>query len=233
MSLRDTLRILRQRGWIALLIAILTAAAAFGFSEMQTPVYKSTILLSISTRPDWGTSQAAKALLRNYAANMYSLPWAQQVIDRLQLDVTPEDLKSRVTIDPDETRFTLQIEVKDYSPELANRIAETWAQLTVEWRHQENQKLLEKRDWVNANIIEPPKASLYSPQTKINTLAGFILGTLVGVLVVFGLEWIESGIVRTPEDMERFAGLTVLGAIPTVTVDGTGRATQRTRTRPQ
>lgn len=233
MSLRDILRILRQRGWIALLIAILTAAAAFGFSEMQTPVYKSTILLSISTRPDWGTSQAAKALLRNYAANMYSIPWAQQVIDRLQLDVTPEDLKSRVTIDPDETRFTLQIEVKDYSPELANRIAETWAQLTVEWRHQENQKLLEKRDWVNANIIEPPKASLYSPQTKINTLAGFILGTLVGVLVVFGLEWIESGIVRTPEDMERFAGLTVLGAIPTVTVDGTGRATQRTRTRPQ
>lgn len=233
MSLRDTLRILRQRGWIALLIAILTAAAAFGFSEMQTPVYKSTILLSISTRPDWGTSQAAKALLRNYAANMYSLPWAQQVIDRLQLDVTPEDLKSRVTIDPDETRFTLQIEVKDYSLELANRIAETWAQLTVEWRQQENQKLLDKRDWVNASIIEPPKASLYSPQTKINTLAGFILGGLVGVLVVFGLEWIESGIVRTPEDMERFAGLTVLGAIPTVTVDGTGRATQRTRTRPQ
>ncbi len=233
MSLRDTLRILRQRGWIALLIAILTAAAAFGFSEMQTPVYKSTILLSINTRPDWGTSQAAKALLRNYAANMYSLPWAQQVIDRLQLDVTPEDLKSRVTIDPDETRFTLQIEVKDYSPELADRIAETWAQLTVEWRRAENQKLLEKRDWVDANIIEPPKATLYSPQTKINTLAGLILGALVGVLVVFGLEWIESGIVRTPEDMERFAGLTVLGAIPTVTVDGTGRATQRTRTRPQ
>jgi|DewCreStandDraft_2_1066082.scaffolds.fasta_scaffold01982_2 capsular polysaccharide biosynthesis protein len=233
MSLRDTLRILRQRGWIALLIAILTAAAAFGFSEMQTPVYKSTITLSISTRPDWGTSQAAKALLRNYAANMYSLPWAQQVIDRLQLDVTPEDLKSRVTIDPDETRFTLQIDVKDYSPELANRIAETWAQLTVEWRQQENQRLLEKRDWVNASIIEPPKATLYSPQTKINTLAGFILGTLVGALVVFGLEWIESGVVRTPEDMERFAGLTVLGAIPTVAVDGTGRATQRARTRPQ
>lgn len=233
MSLRDTLRILRQRGWIALLIAVLTAAAAFGFSEMQTPIYKSTILLSISTRPDWGTSQAAKALLRNYAANMYSLPWAQQVIDRLQLDVTPEDLKSRVTIDPDETRFTLQIEVKDYSPELANRIAETWAQLTVEWRQQENQKLLEKRDWVNASIIEPPKATLYSPQTKINTLAGLILGGLIGVLVVFGLEWIESGIVRTPEDMERFAGLTVLGAIPTVTVDGSGRATQRSRTRPQ
>ncbi len=231
MSLRDTLRVLRQRGWIALLIAILTAVAAFGFSEMQTPVYKSTIVLSITTRPDWGTSQAAKALLRNYAANMYSLPWAQQVIERLQLDVTPEDLKSRVTIDPDETRFTLQIDVKDYSPELANRIAETWAQLTVEWRQRENQRLLEKRDWVDASIIEPPKASLYSPQTKINTLAGLILGALAGVLVVFGLEWIESGIVRTPEDMERFAGLTVLGAIPTVPVDGTGRAARRVKTR--
>lgn len=230
MSLRDTIRILRRRGWIALLIAVLTALAAFGFSRMQTPIYKSTVLLSINMRPDLGQTQATKNLLRNYAANMYSVPWAQQVIDRLQLDMTPDALKSRVTIAPDESRFVIQIDVKDYNPDQANRIAQAWADLTVEWRSQENQRLLQKQDWVDAAIIEPPKASLYSPQTKINTAAGFILGGIVGIFVVFGLEWIESGVVRTPEDMERFAGLTVLGAIPAIPLDGTERLAHRSKT---
>jgi capsular polysaccharide biosynthesis protein len=230
MSLRDTIRILRRRGWIALLIAVLTAAAAYGFSRMQTPVYRSSILVSLNIRPDLGLSEATKALLRNYATNMYSTDRARGVIDRLQLDTTPEELKSRVTIDPDESRFIIQIDAKDYSAEIANNITRTWADILVDWRREENEKV-ERRDRVEAAIVEPPQASLYTPQTRINTVAGLILGLLLGVLVVFGLEWIDAGIVRTPDDMERMAGLTVLGAIPTVMPNGryaTERAAQRT-----
>jgi capsular polysaccharide biosynthesis protein len=230
-SLRDTIRILRRRGWVALLIAALTAAAAFGFSRMQTPVYRSSILVSLNIRPDLGLSEATKALLRNYATNMYSTDRAREVINRLQLDTTPEELKSRVTIDPDESRFIIQIDAKDYSAQVANDITRTWADVLVEWREQENQKV-ERRDRVEAAIVEPPIASLYTPQTRINTVAGLILGALLGLFVVFGLEWIESGVVRTPDDMERMAGMTVLGAIPTVMTNGhyvTERAAQRTQ----
>ncbi len=39
MELSDYIRILRQRGWVIILLGLLTAGAAFGFSRMQTTIY--------------------------------------------------------------------------------------------------------------------------------------------------------------------------------------------------
>jgi capsular polysaccharide biosynthesis protein len=41
-----------------------------------------------------------------------------------------------------------------------------------------------------------------------------LFGVLVGVLVVFFLEWLETDIIRTSEDVERASGVAVLAAIP-------------------
>ena len=63
MALNDIFRILRQRGWLILVLMVLTAAAAFGFSRIQTPVYQSNLkLLVLPSRTDFGQAQAAKAL---------------------------------------------------------------------------------------------------------------------------------------------------------------------------
>ena len=59
MELGDYLRILRRKGWIILLVAALTALAAFGFSKMQTNVYKST--LNLLVRPSRRVFEAADA----------------------------------------------------------------------------------------------------------------------------------------------------------------------------
>jgi len=37
---------------------------------------------------------------------------------------------------------------------------------------------------------------------------------LLGGVIILFLEWLESDILRTPGDVERFIGLTVLGTIP-------------------
>jgi capsular polysaccharide biosynthesis protein len=47
----------------------------------------------------------------------------------------------------------------------------------------------------------------------INVAAGGVLGALIGVLIVFILEWLEAGVVRSTEDMDRL-GIAALGAIP-------------------
>ena len=59
-----------------------------------------------------------------------------------------------------------------------------------------------------------PVPGLDRPQTKINTAAGFVFGALLGVIVIFLLEWVESGIVRRPEDVERYLNVPVVGTIP-------------------
>lgn len=214
MEMSEYLRILRKRWWIIALVTLATAAAALGFSAAQTPVYKSTIQLSVwPDRIDNGAQLATKALLRGFAAHVNSLKFADRVIDDLQLDMFAEQLKEKVTIAPIEEDFIIQIDVLDTDPALANNIAEKWALRVVEWRNQENQEQ-RKEDRVSAAIIQGATYGKFRPQTTLNTIAGAIIGLTLGVLIVFVLEWIESGVLRTPEDVERAMGMSVLGAIP-------------------
>ncbi len=210
----DIIRIIRRRGWIVLLLIVLTAGAAYGFSKTQNTLYRSVIEVLIQpARVDLSVTQTAKTLLANYSATIDSEKTAQKVIDELKLDMQAAELKSMVTVDPDENRLVITIAVKDPDAAQANRIAQAWADQLVQWRNAQNQELL-KEDRIYGVIRDDAKASLYQPQTKINVAAGAVLGLLLGGVLIFALEWFESGIVRAPADLERFVGVTALGAIP-------------------
>jgi len=214
MPLSDYVQVLYRRGWILILVAILTAAAAFVFSKLQTPVYKSTIYILVQpSRVDLGLTESAKSLLRSYVAWMDTDSRAGDVITALQLDQTSEALHGNVTIASDDSRFVIQIDVKNGNGDLANDIAKKWAELFIQYRNDDNQKQRQE-DRVNAIILDAPKYVTDSPKTQINTLAGGILGLLLGGVVVFILEYLESAVIRTPTDIERQFSLPVLGAIP-------------------
>lgn len=216
MRIQDYIRVLRQRGWIIVLAVVLTAASAFVFSKVQTPVYRSSIEIALQpARPDLGLTQSAKWLLNNYTAVLWSKQKAQEVIDRLDLMRTPEDLKGDVTIAADDNRLVIQIDVDDYDGEQANRIANTWAQLFWEWREEQNSRQ-NKEDRVFAEVIDPASYRQLRPKTAINVAAGGIFGVVLGAVVVFALEWLEAGVVRLPQDLEEETGLTVIGVIPPV-----------------
>jgi capsular polysaccharide biosynthesis protein len=214
LELSDYLRILRQRGWVIILIAALTAVAAFGFSAMQTEVYKSTLNLWVNpARLDFGQTQAVKELLGGYEAWLQSSRRAETVINQLQLDMLPEELLGDVAFASDSLRRTVQISVKNSDPNLANDIASAWGNLLIQ-KQQELNSENRQEDRITIEFQDNPKPALDRPKTKINTAAGAVFGALLGVIVVFGLEWIESGIVRRSEDVERFLDIPVIGRIP-------------------
>jgi capsular polysaccharide biosynthesis protein len=224
MELRDYLRILRKRGWIILLLAALTAATAWGFSQLQTVEYKSSI--SVFVRPeriDNGTLLATKQILRGFVAYIDSLNFAQQVINAKGLDMKADTLKDKVTIASKDEDYIIQIDVVDTSIQQAESIALEWANQFVQWRDQDNLKQ-QKADRVDANIVQNPTTNKFRPQTTLNVVAGAIIGLLLGVLIVFFLESIESNILRSSDDVERVLGTTVIGAIPAT-------ATEAVRTR--
>jgi capsular polysaccharide biosynthesis protein len=224
MELRDYLRILRKRGWIIILLVVLTAAAAWGFSRLQTVEYKSSVNVFVSPdRIDNGTLLATKQILRGFRAYIDSENFAAQVIQRLGLDMKPDTLKSKVTIATKDEDYLLQIDVVNTDGDQANDIARTWATALVEWRQQENTKQ-RKEDRVSASIVQEPKYSQFRPQTSLNVVAGAIIGLLLGVIIVFFLESIESNILRSSDDVERVLATTVIGAIP---VTGTEAARSR------
>ncbi len=215
MQLRDYLRIITKRAWIIVLAMFITVASALIFSRLQTPVYRSSIQLYVwPARLDWGLQQVIKALMRSYAAQIRSRETAGKVIDRLQLDITPEELLRKLTVSPIESDFLIQIDANDYDPLIARDIAQETAEVFVE-------KITvymldqDKQDRVDVSIRDAAQmGTLYKPKWKINVLAGALFGLLVGGLVVFILEWLQSDIIRTNEDVERHTGVAVLGAIP-------------------
>jgi capsular polysaccharide biosynthesis protein len=219
MELADYFRILRTRGWIIVVVAVVAAVSAFGFSKLQRPIYKSSMQVTVlPARNDLGLAETTKNLLRAYVTIIDTKRFAQQVLDRFQqdgkpLDMTAQQLKNNVVIASFEDKNVIQIDVKDRDGEQANRIALTWAREFQDWRNTENDKV-RKEDRVDVVLGDNPIYSKYRPQTTINTAAGGIFGVLLGALIVAALEWIESGLVRTPADVERKLGLAVLGVIP-------------------
>ncbi|MCA9875259.1 MAG: hypothetical protein H6659_17080 [Ardenticatenaceae bacterium] len=214
MELRDYVRILRQRGWVIVVMAVLTAVAAFGFSKMQTELYESNLkMLVLPSRTDFGQAQAAKELLRSYEQWLYSRYRAQAVINELQLDMTADALLGDMKVASDNSSFVIQMTVENSDPNLANDIATAWGNLLIQWQNANNDKL-QKEDRITIEFLDDPQASLSQPNTKINTAAGFVFGALIGVLIVFALEWYESGIMRRTEDVERYLDIPVIGSIP-------------------
>jgi len=215
MEIKTYLRILRKRGWIIVLAALIAGAAAFGISQMQDPVYRTRILVSVvPARADWGLGNSLKDLLRNYQTNLLTHRMAEQVIDRAQLDMNSYEFLAGIEVNPEPDRFVMEIVAKDRDPQTAIVIAQTMAQIFADEREAWNQ-VQDKRDRIDVNIVDDARdAPQFQPNPKMNALAGLILGALAGVLLVLGLEWLESGVLRTTEDVEKTLGTSVLGTIP-------------------
>lgn len=214
MELSDYFRILRQRGWVILVLMALTAAAAFGFSKMQTPVYQSNLRMLVQpSRTDFGQAQAAKTLLSSYEQWLYSSYRAQSVINNLQLDMTPGELLGDVRVASDGNSFIISLSVENTDPDLANDIARSWGNELIMWQNANNDKL-NKEDRITIEFVDDPRAGLDRPDTMINTAAGAVFGLLLGVGFIFLLEWLASGVIRRSEDVERYLDIPVIGTIP-------------------
>lgn len=214
MNLMYYARILIRRGWILLLAIAITAGAAYAFSKAQTPVYRATqrVLLQ-PARNDYGLTETLRILLRSYVVYLNTDTQAATVITRLQLDMTPGDLRRYTTISSDPTQLIVQIDVDMQDGPLAARIATELGRLLVEYRDEDNRDL-QREDRIDALLIDTATYGLHSPKTKINMLAGAVLGLLLGGAVVFALEYLESNILRSRDDVQNFLALPLLAAIP-------------------
>ncbi len=215
MEFREYWNIARKRGWIIILVALVAAIAALGVSMLITETYKATIQLSVNpARADWGLNQAAKDLLRNYVLNIRSHRMTQEAINRAQLDMSTYDFLANLDASEDSANLAITIQAESHDPEQARLMAQTLADVFVEERRQWNSEQ-DMRDRIYVEKVDDIRdVPLASPKKTFNMLAGAVFGAIVGGIIVFFLEWLQSDILRTASDVEKAVGLTVLGAIP-------------------
>ena len=173
-------------------------------------------MLIVNTRQDTTTTftsdnfNSAKNLISTYAVIIKGNTVLNEVIDKLDLDMTYTELYKMVDVaDVDSTQI-MQITVTDTDAERAGEIAQTIADIVPD-------VLVEKVEAgsckaVSDVIIDPNKVF---PQTKKYVVLAGLLGAVVvcGVLVLAHL--LHDTIVDD-EDVQKKLGLPVLGLIPEV-----------------
>ncbi|MFN3374122.1 MAG: YveK family protein, partial [Chloroflexus sp.] len=135
-----------------------------------------------------------------------------QISQQIGLDISGERLMRDVNIQPrpDEQKIVIEVDLPrlDQSQALADAVGE---RIVAEVNR--INATLEGTARINVTRIQPARLVEIRPNTRINMLAGAILGLVVGVLLAFVLEYLDDTL-KTPEDVERFVGLPTLGAIP-------------------
>ncbi len=214
MNLMYYVRILIRRGWIIVLAMVITAGAAYGFSKAQTPVYRaSQRVLFQPARNDYGLTETLRTLLQSYVVYMNTDTQVAAAINQLNLDMQPGELRSHITINSDPTQLIIQIDVDMENGQLASDVAYQLGLQLFAYKTEQNSGL-RREDRIDPVMVDRAGWGLHSPNTKINTLAGAVLGMLLGGVFVFTLEYLESNIVRSKDDIERFLELPVLAAVP-------------------
>lgn len=215
MQLQDYIAVLTKRWWVIGLTALAAVVAAYGVSRLQPQTFRAqTVYLAIANRPDNGLNIVLRGTMNSYRELILQPDALEAVSQQLQLDVSGERLMQDVFVQPRPDDQKIIIEADHRFQDQAQAIVAAVGQRLEEEVNRINAGL-EGTDRINVTRIQSARTVGVQPNTRINVLAGAILGLVVGLLLAFVLEFLDDTLKNTA-DVERFTGLTTLGAIPTV-----------------
>lgn len=225
MELWEYVQVLLRWGWVIVLVTALFGAAAFGFIKVQTPRYTSLVEVAVTpSRLELGLSQTIINLLRNYVSSIQSEGMARRAIEKLGLsDVDAAALSRQISAEALEADFKIKIEVTNRDPIFAQRVAQAVAQLFVEdvQAFALRQDPLDRMTATLLNGGAQPAGQTW-PRKKLLAFTGVGGGLVLGLLIALALEWAREELVQTPQEVERWLDLPVLGSIPAL--EGPGRS---------
>ena len=152
--------------------------------------------------------QLGTSLTSDYTVLIKSTPVLEQVIENLNLDISYEELKAKITItNPTDSRI-LEITVEDADPILAKKIVDEIAEVSSDY-------IGDKMEVIPPKIIETGKIPVVrsSPSVKKNVLLGFVFGAFVCAALI-AVNAIMDDSLKTEEDIIKYLDTSVLAVVP-------------------
>ena len=212
------LKTLWKRKFSIVLVALVFAIAAFGYSAfLAKKEYQSTSRIYVVSRQNQDNNaltnsdlQAGSYLVKDYREIILSQNVLSQAIDELKLDMTPAELSKKINVSvPTDTRI-LSITAKDGDPKEAARIANGLRNIAAE----KIISVTKVSDVTTLDEAEVPQLPS-SPNIRRNVLLGFVAGAGLMVVLLVVVEVLDDRVKR-PEDIEELMGLTLLGIVPDI-----------------
>ncbi|MBU1142294.1 MAG: hypothetical protein KKH92_01470 [Firmicutes bacterium] len=214
-SLLDLYKILKSNIVLimvgTLLFGLLAAVYAFAVAD---PMYKSNAYVMVQVQVENPTGDSfdlvnAQRLMAT-AADLISMPVVlEKVIEDLDLEMTPGQLKSNLSVSSSTTSYFINISYLSEDNVLSKEIVNAVIDSAIAFAD-DNVAILED------NIIRTSTANdgVYdSPNKVLYVVIGLILGGIVGVGFAF-LKEMFNNTFRNKEQLEAAFGIQVLGMIP-------------------
>jgi capsular polysaccharide biosynthesis protein len=180
------------------------------------PIYTSSAKLYMINKEDGQITtladlQIGSYLVQDYKILVKSRPVAEEVIKKLNLELSSGQLISLISVLAPEDSRVLQINVSYFDPQMAKTIVDTIAQVSSE-------RMVSIMGMEQVNIIEEGAVPAYpsSPDIRHNTLLAGCGGFLIASVLVIIFALLNDSI-KSSEDIEKYLGLTTLGFIPVET----------------
>ena len=215
-DLKEYFGIIKKKSKIIILITLIAmiSSAVVSFFVLS-PVYetKTTLIVNRSeasedksmTGDEYTVSQK---LAVTYGEIIKSRTVLDEVIDSLGLDMTYDELVSKISVSPVGDTQIISIKVQDTNPKKAMDIANAIPKVFTK----EVQRITKAN---GAEVIDTavlPENPI-KPNKLMNVAIATVLGLMISLFVVFLLEYMDNKI-KKPEDIEKHLGLPILGVVP-------------------
>lgn len=200
--------------WIIIVSGVIVAAAALLVSYfIITPKYESVTKIYVISKTNADTMtysdlQAGSTLTKDYKELVKSRPVLEEVLAETGIDVELKELEEQITVEvPQDTRI-VSITVEDKDPYEARIIADSV-------RIAASKHIREVMDTEAVNVVEEASLPIEksSPSILKNTAIGYAVGLFLAIAIVI-INYIMDDTIKTPDDVEKFLGVSVLGSIP-------------------
>ena len=213
-DLVSLLKYCKKRIWISMAAVLVFAALGLLYSSLFiSPSYVAETRLYVLNRSSaigvqGSDYQISTYMLQDYQVLITGKNVTKEVIKQMNLEMTPDALRNKISVSaPEETRV-LQINVTDGDPQLAADIANKVCEVAM----QELKRLTDADAVHQVYEAEVPTHSVSPSVKKVVVLAAFCgLVVSIGIMTIM---FVLDDSIHTEEDVERYLGLNVLGVIP-------------------
>ena len=215
-DLREYFAIIKKRFWIIALITVVAMVVSGVVSFfMLSPVYEAKSTLIVNTEKSEETQMitgdqftVTQKLAVTYGEIIKSRTVLEDVISNLKLDSKYEQLAGQITVSPVKDTQIISISVQDTNPKKARDIANEIPKVF----EKEVKRITKANDIQVIDKAILPQGAI-KPNKMMNVAIAAVLGMMIGLFVVFLLEYLDNKI-KTPQDIEKHLGLSVIGVIP-------------------
>lgn len=215
-DLREYLSIIKKKWFIMAILCVVCVAASTVYSFfIAKPVYQAETTLIVKTEKTEGTNtvtsdqiKTTQQLAVTYGEIIKSRKVLDDVIKNLDLDESYGQLSGKISVSTVSDTQIIKVSVQDTNKsnaaKIANEIPKVFAKEAIRIADANGVEVIDKAQ----TPVNP-----VSPNKKMNILIAGVLGVMIGLFIIFIIEFLNTKI-KTPQDIENELGLPLLGVIP-------------------